>query len=94
VRGVTAPTFGAAILHRSVARHLLGIPMSARSLVLSRSAHAATPGKQHKAFDALVRKLERERARLQDWNDERASLSSLIHGELPARRRIGCARRW
>lgn len=60
--------------------------MSARSLVLSRSAHAATPGKQHKAFDALVRKLERERARLQDWNDAHASLSALIHGELPARR--------
>ncbi|MCK9366260.1 MAG: J domain-containing protein [Metallibacterium scheffleri] len=60
--------------------------MSARSLTIARSAHAATPSKQHKAFDTLVKKLERERARLQDWDDARASLSALIHGELPARR--------
>ena len=66
--------------------------MSARSLVLSRSAHAATPGKQHKAFDALVRKLERERARLQDWNDARASLSAMTCLASIRRRRSGMPR--
>jgi hypothetical protein len=60
--------------------------MHPNSLVIVKPGNAATHSKNYKAFDALVKKLERERARLQSWDDARASLSVLINAELPARR--------